>query len=234
MTTASQAPPALNVLFIEDSPDDVELMLRALHRGGISVREWRRVETEADLRSALMNNWDAAVSDYHLPQFNAPAALAVLAEVAPDLPCIVASGAIGEEAAAAVMRSGAVDFVTKGHLDWLAEALRRSVEDALQRRRRAEAEERLAAARQRAETLKVELAEMQQRRDRVVQLNDEVLQRLVVARAGLATGDIDSAIAAVTDALVAVRDVMVRLLPVGVEPGMLRLDARPETVGAPR
>ena len=40
------------VLCVEDAPDDAELLLRKLRRGGLEV-EWRRVETEPALREAL-------------------------------------------------------------------------------------------------------------------------------------------------------------------------------------
>lgn len=36
------------VLFVEDAPDDAELLLRELRRGGLEV-EWRRVETREEL-----------------------------------------------------------------------------------------------------------------------------------------------------------------------------------------
>ena len=40
------------VLFVEDAPDDAELLLRELRRGGLEV-EWRRAETEPALREVL-------------------------------------------------------------------------------------------------------------------------------------------------------------------------------------
>jgi len=40
------------VLCVEDAPDDAELLLRELRRGGLEV-EWRRAETEPALREAL-------------------------------------------------------------------------------------------------------------------------------------------------------------------------------------
>jgi DNA-binding NtrC family response regulator len=219
--------PPLSVLFVEDSADDVELMLHALQRNGILIAKSLRVETEPELQAALEQRWDAVISDYRLPSFSGPAALAIASAAAPGVPCIVASGAIGEEAAAELMRSGAVDFVTKDHLDRLAEALRRSVNDAVQRRRRSEAEARLAALRERAAAMTAELADLQRRRANVIELNDEVLQRLVLARACLVRRDPDAAERAVGEALTAVRDIMSRLLPSGIEPGMLRMEPMP-------
>ena len=68
----------LRVLFVEDSAADAELMLRALKAGGFDpVHE--RVETAAALRAALEGiTWDVVLSDYYLPELEAPAALALV------------------------------------------------------------------------------------------------------------------------------------------------------------
>ena len=95
------------VLFVEDAPDDAELLLRELRRGGLEV-EWRRVETEPALREALVERrWDVALLDYVLPHFSALRALPVIHELDPDLPAIVVSGTIGEDVAVGAMRAGA-------------------------------------------------------------------------------------------------------------------------------
>jgi len=124
----------LRVLFVEDSPDDVELMLGRLRKAGIEP-QWQRVETAAALRDALAaERWDLALVDYNLPGFSGPEALAVLAALAPDTPAITVSGAISEETAVATISAGAVDYVLKGNLTRLAPAVRRAVEGAELRR----------------------------------------------------------------------------------------------------
>ena len=81
------------------------------------------------------------ISDYSLPQFSGPRALALFKERGIDIPFIVVSGAVGEDAAVALMKSGANDFVTKGNLDRVPPVVRRELADAAVRRR-----DRLAAA----------------------------------------------------------------------------------------
>jgi DNA-binding response OmpR family regulator len=131
----------LRILFVEDSPDDVELMLRRLREAGIEP-QWDRVETEAALREALAGErWELALVDYNLPGFGGLEALAVLAAEAPDVPAITVSGAITEETAVATITAGAVDYVLKDNLTRLAPAARRAVEGAALRR-----QERRAAA----------------------------------------------------------------------------------------
>ncbi len=100
-------------LIVEDSPDDAELIVRELSRAAYDV-SWTRVDSAAALRFALKNEtWDVVLSDFTLPQFSASAALAVLQESRKDVPFIVVSGGIGEEAAVALMRAGAADYIYK-------------------------------------------------------------------------------------------------------------------------
>ena len=84
----------------------------------------------------------AAIADYHLPQFDAPAALAIVRSSGRDIPFLVVSGTIGEERAVAMMKAGAHDYLMKNNLNRLASALAREVGDALARKelRHAEAE----------------------------------------------------------------------------------------------
>src|SRR5665647_1217692 len=118
-----QAKVDLRVLFVEDSADDAELMLRRLREAGIEPH-WDRVQTEAALREALVGErWDLALVDYNLPGFGGPQALAVLAAEAPDVPAITVSGAISEDTAVATITAGAVDYVREDNLTRLAPAV---------------------------------------------------------------------------------------------------------------
>src|SRR5665811_81189 len=131
----------LRILFVEDSADDAELMLRRLREAGIEPH-WDRVQTEAALREALAGErWELALVDYNLPGFGGPQALAVLAAAAPDVPAITVSGAISEDTAVATITAGAVDYVLKDNLTRLAPAVRRAVEGAELRRQQRRAAE---------------------------------------------------------------------------------------------
>ena len=78
----------LRVLLVEDSPDDEALLRLELKRAGWAVT-CLRVETAEAMRAALEeSSWDVVLSDYHLPTFSAPEALAVLSAVAPEVPLI--------------------------------------------------------------------------------------------------------------------------------------------------
>jgi putative nucleotidyltransferase with HDIG domain len=148
----------LNLLLIEDSPDDEQLLRRELQRGGYDVTV-RRVETADSMRAALLEHgWDAIISDYSMPQFDMPRALALLQEMEIDLPFIIVSGTVGEEAAVQALKSGADDFMSKDRLTRLIPSLvraQRNVEGRRQRRQRErelEAIAGLASAMRQAQT----------------------------------------------------------------------------------
>lgn len=123
---ALTARPRLRVLVVEDSDEDTTLLLRELRRSYDVEHE--RVETADAMRGALdRSTWDLVVSDYSLPTFDAPSALAVLAASKRDVPCIVVSGTIGEETAVDALRSGAKDFLVKGRLSRLVPAVEREL-----------------------------------------------------------------------------------------------------------
>ncbi len=124
----------LRTLLIEDSENDATLIVRQLGKYDYRV-EYERVETEEDFRRLLCESvWDVIIADYQLPEFNAPKALAVLQKSGLDIPFIVVSGAIGEETAVELMRSGASDYLMKSHLTRLGAAVSREVDEATRRR----------------------------------------------------------------------------------------------------
>src|SRR5258708_25790986 len=83
-----------------------------------------------------VNTWDLIVSDYSLPQFGGPAALALYREKGLDIPFISVSGAIGEDIAVEMMKAGAHDYVMKNNLARLAVAVERELRAADERRQR--------------------------------------------------------------------------------------------------
>jgi diguanylate cyclase (GGDEF)-like protein/PAS domain S-box-containing protein len=133
----------LAVLIVEDSEDDAFFITRLLTKAGYEVVS-ERIETAAEMRVALEKRaWDIVISDYSLPQFNGRAALELLQETGVDIPFIVASGAIGEETAVALMKAGAHDYVMKDNLARLAPAVERELNQVKVRWNQKRAEEQL-------------------------------------------------------------------------------------------
>jgi PAS domain S-box-containing protein len=132
----------LNVLIVEDSDDDAQLMMREVRQGGYIVAS-ERVDTKADMQAALQRRrWDVILSDYSMPRFSAMAALETLKASGQDIPFLVISGTIGEETAVTALKAGAHDFLVKGKLARLVPAIEREVRDAEIRRSHREAESR--------------------------------------------------------------------------------------------
>ncbi|MGI8999652.1 MAG: response regulator, partial [Candidatus Limnocylindria bacterium] len=122
--------PTLRVLIVEDSPRDAELTVRELRTSGREIA-WERVESATTLREALTRGpWDVILCDYQLPGFDALGALALVQASGQDIPCIIVSGAIGEETAVEAMRAGARDYLMKGKLTRLSPVIDREIREA--------------------------------------------------------------------------------------------------------
>jgi signal transduction histidine kinase len=137
---------SLQVLVIEDSEDDAALLEIELQRAGYAPT-CHRVETFEALSSALERmGWDLVIADYHLPRFDGLTALELVKETGRDLPFIIVSGYITDEAAVAAMKAGAHDYVMKDNLARLGQAVERELREAEVRRGRRRAEEALRRA----------------------------------------------------------------------------------------
>jgi PAS domain S-box-containing protein len=133
----------IEVLLVEDSEDDALLLLRQLRRGGYEPA-WKRVDTAEAMEAALdERGWDLVVSDHNMPTFSSVAALDLLRRKGfVDLPFIIVSGQIGEDAAVSAMKAGAHDYLMKDNLARLNTAIERELREAEVRRERRRAEEK--------------------------------------------------------------------------------------------
>jgi diguanylate cyclase (GGDEF)-like protein/PAS domain S-box-containing protein len=120
----------LNVLLVEDNESDALQLLRVLKLGGYEVTH-ELVETAVTMRAALdSRTWDVVISDYSMPVFDGPGALALLRARDADLPFILVSGTVGEETAVAMVKAGASDYLMKNNLARLAPAVKRALHNA--------------------------------------------------------------------------------------------------------
>ena len=116
----------LRLLLLEDCPADADLLIAELRRAGVKA-EVKVVGTRAAYLENLDPVFDAIISDFDLPQFNAKEALVLLQAQQLDIPFIVVSGAIGEETAVDLMKLGAADYLLKDRLARLPQALAHAV-----------------------------------------------------------------------------------------------------------
>jgi diguanylate cyclase (GGDEF)-like protein/PAS domain S-box-containing protein len=117
----------LRILLLEDRDTDFDLVKIELRRSGFDAEVTRAI-TEAEFREALHPGYDLILSDYSLPQFSGMRALAILKESGIDLPFILVSGTIGEEAAVEAMQMGASDYLIKDRLGRLGNSIRATLE----------------------------------------------------------------------------------------------------------
>ena len=132
----------LRVLIIEDSPDDAELMVLLLAKGDFQP-EWQRVETEPDFLAALGADLDLILADWSLPNFSGLCALKLMNERGLEIPFIIVSGSIGEEAAIDALRQGADDYMLKDRPARLGQAVQHALESKRLRQERKQAEEQI-------------------------------------------------------------------------------------------
>ena len=136
----------LRVLILEDNPADAELVQFELQEAGIAFTP-KVVMKEKEFIHELRNfSPDIILSDYDLPRYSGPMALAEAKRQCPDIPFILVTGAVSEERAIEILTSGARDYVMKNRLARLEPAVRRALAEAEEHRARKQAEEELRRA----------------------------------------------------------------------------------------
>ena len=177
----------LRVLLVDDSELDAELLLRQLRQNGFEpVAE--RVSSDEEMRRALEHRvWDVVLCDFSMPGFSGPAALQLLRATGKDIPFILVTGTIGEEAAVSMMKAGAQDFLLKDHATRLGPAIRRELREAQGRRQqredahaRADSQRKLEIANRQLRLLSGKIMQVQERERELLSrgLHDDVGQAL--------------------------------------------------------
>jgi signal transduction histidine kinase len=136
----------LNILHIEDSKEDSELIEQLLVSNGFQC-EVTRIETRRQVFDALeKNTYDLILADCRLPDFSGLRALEIAHALKPEIPFIFVSGTIGEETAIESLRNGATDYVLKDRLARLVPAVRRALAEAEERTMCRQLQQRLREA----------------------------------------------------------------------------------------
>jgi len=132
-----------NVLIVDDSEDDVLLLLRELKRNGLHIKH-QRVDSDPLLQKALQEgDWDIVITDHNMPCYSSKEALSTIHKHNADLPVIIVSGEISEADAVQAMRDGAQDYVMKDSLARLIPAIEREIRESESRHEKRQAVENL-------------------------------------------------------------------------------------------
>ena len=166
----------LNILVVEDSELDYELLVATLSREGLRPST-TRVEDESGMRDAFAKaRVDAVITDHNLPRFDSFASLKVAKSIDADIPVIVLSGEMSEDLAVASLHAGADDFVLKTRMFRIAAALQQSLKAAGARRdaRNAVAALAQSEAKLHALTQHLESAKEDERRAIAQEIHDDI------------------------------------------------------------
>ena len=132
----------LRILHLEDDPDYADLVRSLLAQEQVQA-EITVVSTQADFEAALaQSRFDLVLADYMLPDYNGVDALRSVRLKSAEIPFLLVSGTIGEQAAIESLKCGATDYVLKHWPERLVPAIQRAAQEAEEReqRRRAETE----------------------------------------------------------------------------------------------
>jgi PAS domain S-box-containing protein len=134
---------ALNVLMIDDTPEDRMAVRLALEAGGFVLQE--AADAEHGLKLAVSSTPDCVLLDHVLPDAEGLEVLESLRQPGGTLPCAVVmlTGAGTAGVATAAMNAGALDYIVKDHLD--ADTLRRTIRSAVRQFRAERRNAQLAA-----------------------------------------------------------------------------------------
>ncbi|MGH9783504.1 MAG: PAS domain S-box protein, partial [Terriglobia bacterium] len=114
-----------------------------MKRAGFAVSA-DRVQTAEEFAEHLRSKiYDAIVADYNLPDWTGMDALEYLHQQGVDIPFILATGSLGDEAAVESIKKGASDYVLKDRLARLQVAVPRALEERSFREERLQSAERI-------------------------------------------------------------------------------------------
>ncbi len=118
----------IEVLFIEDNPDDVELELYELRKGGFEVSHHVARNREQFLASLENLKADIVIADYSLPDLTGIEAIEILQEKKIKLPVILITGMGNEQVAVDSLREGATDYILKKNIAGFAARVSRALD----------------------------------------------------------------------------------------------------------
>jgi DNA-binding NtrC family response regulator len=162
---APSAKPA-RILILEDQPMDAELAQRLLTRAGIRFTPVLAPDLAGFAEQIAAFEPDLVISDFGLPDGSGADALAMVRQRYPDVPVIIWSGALGDEAAVDLIKQGATDYILKDRPARLPSAVERALTGARQRARLAQLETRLSRAQRLASLGRLNAAEQDLTRTR--------------------------------------------------------------------
>jgi signal transduction histidine kinase len=109
----------IRILILEDVPEDAELEQRVLSRAGVAFEAFTVDDRAAFLHALETFKPDLIIADYNLPDIDGLTAIRLVRERDVELPILLVTGALDDEAAAEVVKAGAYDYLRKDRISRL-------------------------------------------------------------------------------------------------------------------
>lgn len=114
----------LNILLVEDSESDADLLIRFLNRQEISFSHTRVWSKEAFEKAITENHHDLIISDQSLPQFSGMEAFRLSKSLNKNIPFILITGTVSETLLSEFAKEGIDDYLLKDNLLRLPSAIK--------------------------------------------------------------------------------------------------------------
>ncbi len=119
----------LRVLILEDNQRDAELFIQKLKETGFSF-DADTVDTEQAFVASFQSRvYDLILSDYSIPEWSGLEAFRFVKRSGINIPFVLVTGTLGEEAAVDLIKEGVADYILKDRLARLPSAVRRALEE---------------------------------------------------------------------------------------------------------
>ena len=174
----------LDLLLVEDSTDDAELILAELRRAGFDP-SWKRVETEGDFLAEINKSPTIILSDYSMPRFSGLRALELLRTSGLNIPFILISGTVGEHFAVEAIKQGAADYLLKDRITRLGVAIEHALQQKILKDERRQVEVSLNLFRTLLDRSNDGIEVIDPETGRFLDVNETTCQRLGYTRAEL-------------------------------------------------
>ncbi len=118
----------IKILFLEDNPDDVELELYELQKGGFDVMYSVARNQKEFFQNLNDFDSDIIIADYSLPDITGFEAIHICKEEKIDAPVILITGMGNEQVVVDSLREGAADYILKKNIAGLPARVERALD----------------------------------------------------------------------------------------------------------
>ena len=121
----------LKILILDDDEGDRKLMMRAAKQAGLNCAIVEAASVTEAIAACERQEFDCSIIDYRMPGQDGLKAIPIFHKQFPFMAVIMVTGQGDESVAAAAMKRGALDYITKDHVN--PSSIKRTIKNALQK-----------------------------------------------------------------------------------------------------